>query len=88
MEKLDEARDKIDYLNCPVKKCRNFKKNSRGRYETECREYTCGSGIEVLIYDDYDERDRWIKTSVEHNGKDYYLTGCKKYQDARLESEN
>lgn len=75
--KLDKAKLDIDYLNCPIKHISTLKKNSRGRYETECREYTSGSGIEVFVYDDYDEREHWVKTRVEHNGEDYYLVGYK-----------
>ena len=75
MESLDKAADHINYLNQPVKYTGYLHKNSRGRYETTFREYTCGSGIEVFLYDDFWERDRWVKTRVEHDGRDYYLVG-------------
>lgn len=53
-------------------------KNSRGRYESgDGHEYTSGSGIEVEIYDSFDERYNWEWASVEHDGTDYYIVGHK-----------
>ncbi|WFR55384.1 DUF5348 domain-containing protein [Anaerocolumna sp. AGMB13025] len=75
MESLDRARDRIYYLNKPVKNTEYLHKNSRGRYETSFQEFTCGSGIEVYLYDDFWERYRWVRTYVEHDGNDYYLVG-------------
>ena len=72
---LKKAKIGIDYLNRPIAYTGYLQKNSRGRYETEEKEYTSGNGIEVLIYDDYYEKNRWVKTRVEHNAKDYYLVG-------------
>ena len=78
LEKLEDAKSDIDYLNRPVGKTGTLQKNSIGRYETENKEYTSGNGIEVLIYDKYRDKEVWVKTSVEHNGKDYYLVAYKK----------
>ena len=72
---LENAKRDIDYLNKPIAYTGYLQKNSRGRYETGDKEYTSGNGIEVLIYDDFYEKNRWVKTRVEHNGKDYYLVG-------------
>jgi hypothetical protein len=78
LEKLEDAKNDIDYLNRPVGKTSTLQKNSTGRYETEHKEYTSGNDIEVLIYDKYRDKEVWVKTSVEHNGNDYYLVAYKK----------
>jgi hypothetical protein len=78
MYKLDQVKDSIDYLNKPIVHTGYLSKNSRGRYETEAKEFTCGSSIEVLLYDDFYETQRWVATSVEHNQKDYYIVGFPK----------
>ena len=73
MENLYNAKRDIEYLNQPIKYTGVLKKNTRGRYETEKKEYTSGNLIEALIYDDFHEKERWVITSVEHDGEDYYL---------------
>ena len=75
LDHLDKAKRDIDYLNRPIAYTGYLYRNSRGRYETGVKEYTSGNGIEILIYDDFYEKNRWVKTRVEHNGKDYYLVG-------------
>lgn len=75
LDKLNDAKRDIDYLNRPIVYTGFLQKNSRGRYETGNKEFTSGNGIEVLIYDNFYEKKRWVKTRVEHNGKDYYLIG-------------
>ena len=45
-------------------------------------EFTSGNRIEALIYDDNYEIERWVKTSVEHDGNGYYLVG---YKDVNME---
>ena len=72
---LDNAKRDIDYLNRPVVYTGVLQKNSIGRYETGNKEFTSGNSIEVLIFDNFYEKNRWVKTSVEHDGKDYYLVG-------------
>jgi hypothetical protein len=73
LEKLDSVKSDINYLNRPIKSTGILHKNNRGRYETEFREYSSGYGIEAFIYDEYFEKNRWVITRVEHNGRDYYL---------------
>lgn len=82
MGRLDNAKRDIDYLNRPVVYTGVLQKNSSGRYETDKKEYTSGNGIEVLIYDDFYEKNRWIATRVEHDGEDYYLVG---YRDIQMQ---
>ena len=78
MEKLSDVADRIAYLSRPVMETSRLHKNRSGRYETKGGHYyTSGSGIEALIKDDYQEVPYWVWTSVEHDGKDYYLVGHK-----------
>ena len=78
MEKLSDVAGRIAYLSRPVKETSCLHKNRSGRYETKGGHYyTSGSGIEALIKDDYQEVPYWVWTSVEHDGKDYYLVGHK-----------
>lgn len=78
-DKLDVANDRIKYLTEPVKAIGYLYKNSNGRYELDDKHYyTCGYTIEAMIYDEDYECKRWVKTSVEHDGKDYYLVRHKK----------
>ena len=39
--------------------------------------YDCRSSIEALVTDEYHEVPYWTRTTVEHNGEDYYLVGYK-----------
>ncbi len=75
LDKLATAKRDIDYLNTTVKYIGFLQKNSNGRYEAGNKEFTSGNGIEVLIHDDFYDKERWTKTRVEHDGKDYYLVG-------------
>ncbi|MDE7331236.1 MAG: DUF5348 domain-containing protein [Lachnospiraceae bacterium] len=78
MEKLSDVTGRIEYLSRPVTETSRLHKNRNGRYETEKGHYyTCGSGIEALVKDDYQEVPYWVWTSVGHDGKDYYLAGHK-----------
>ena len=45
-------------------------------------EYDDLSGLEVLIYDDFEERYSWVASRIEHNGQDYYIVGLR---DTKLE---
>lgn len=72
-DKLGTVVSELEYLKKPIIAEGNLRKNRYGRYEIGEYELSCGYGIEVLIYDDYLESERWVKTRVEHNGDDYYL---------------
>ena len=39
--------------------------------------HLCTSVIEALVSDEYHDVPYWTITSVEHNGRDYYLVGHK-----------
>lgn len=75
LEKLDDVSSTIQYLHKKVKEQGYLRKNSRGRYVLKDREFTCGSTLEILIYDDFEEKEKWVHTRIEHNGKDYYAIG-------------
>jgi hypothetical protein len=88
LERLDDVTHTLDYLNRPIKAVGVLHKNERGRYEMENgHEFSSGCGLEYLAMDDsccgYDKQGEyiqvpyWCSSSVEHNGKDYYVVGCK-----------
>lgn len=78
MIKLLEVKKRIAYLKRPVKERSHLHKNSQGRYETaNGYVYTSGEVIEVLIDNGYHDAPYWVRTSVEHNGRDYYLVNYK-----------
>lgn len=58
--------------------------NSNGRLQVDNRELTSGDTLEVLILDGVDNTAKWISTSVEHNGQNYYLTGLLGYTTTGL----
>lgn len=82
LDKLEVAKNRIDYLNKPIQDIGELRKNNRGRYELGGEEFSCGSSIEVVLYDEYYEKENWVRTRVEHNGKDYYLVG---YRDIPMQ---
>lgn len=76
MRNLDEVRDRLVYLALPVRKVSRLHRNESGRYETDGGHYyTCGSLIEALVEDGYRDVPYWVRTTLEHNGKDYFLVG-------------
>lgn len=77
MLKISEASDTISYMEKPIKGEYVLHKNSNGRYECSAHEYTCGDGIEYYAYDERNERYRWVISSVEHDGNDYYIVHSK-----------
>ena len=78
MDKLADVEDLISYLNSPIQEVSRLHRNSQGKYETaRGHSYCCGSRIEALVTDDYHNGPYWTRTSVEHDGEDYYLVGCK-----------
>nr|WP_304220245.1 DUF5348 domain-containing protein [Fredinandcohnia onubensis] len=71
---LNEIHSRATYLNKPIIEEGLLFKNPIDRYaigEDYC--FTSGSLIEVLIYDEWDEKEKWVLTRVEHTDKDYYL---------------
>lgn len=84
MENLFSVRKKISHITYPVKEVSKLHKDTAGRYETDGGYYyTSGTGIEVLVSDEYHKVPYWKRTCVEHDGKDYYIVG---YKDTPLDS--
>ncbi|MCM1008316.1 MAG: DUF5348 domain-containing protein [Ruminococcus flavefaciens] len=77
MLNISEASGTISYLQKPIRGEYVLHKNSNGRYECSAHEYTCGNCIEYYAYDDWNGYYRWVVSSVEHNGDDYYIVGSK-----------
>jgi len=83
MAKLGEAKRLIDYLYKPVKYKGKLYKNNSGKYELgNDHHYSCGSGMEVLLSDNWHDAPYWARSRIEHDGEDYYLVG---HQDLFLE---
>lgn len=57
--------------------------NSRDRLQVGDVELNSGNALEVLILDK-DNAPEWVRTTVEHNGEAYFLTGLKGYSPAGL----
>ena len=76
LEKRADVEDCIRYIAQPVLKMEQLRKNVSGRYETGSGfYYCCGSPIEALVTDGRYDVPYWVRTSVEHDGTDYYLVG-------------
>ena len=68
----------ISYLTRPVAEESHLRKGTAGKYRTaKGHYYDCTSVIEALVSDEYHDVPYWTITSVEHNGRDYYLVGHK-----------
>lgn len=85
LNKLEDVKIRIRNLNEPVRAEGFLKKKSNGRYELEGYELTSGCFIEYLCTDSdryYDcdndiYKPYWVASSIEHNGSDYFIVGCK-----------
>lgn len=76
MRSLGEVRGRLTYLALPIREVSRLHRNESGRYETESGHYyTSGSPIEALVDDGYRDVPYWVWTTLEHNGKDYFLMG-------------
>ncbi len=78
VEKLDDIRSEVEFLNKSIDEVSELHKNECDRYETASgTELTCGTGIEFLYHNPHyeDEPPRWVSARIEHNGKDYYIYG-------------
>lgn len=74
-DNLDRAASTISYLNSPIVVSGRLHKKANGRYMCDGVELTCGSGVEILTYDAFDDKGKWIVTRIEHDGNDYYAVG-------------
>ena len=77
-DKLADVQEWISYLTRPVSETSILRKGINGKYRTAHGHfYDCGSNIEALVTDGYHDVPYWTRTSVEHDGEDYYLVGFK-----------
>lgn len=75
---LADVQEYISYLTRPVIEVSRLRKGTAGKYRTaKGHFYDCRSSIEALVTDEYHEVPYWTRTTVEHNGEDYYLVGYK-----------
>ena len=77
-DKLADVEEYISYLNRPIVEVSRLRKGTAGKYRTaKGRYYDCCNSIEALVTDEYHDVPYWTRTTVEHNGEDYYLVGYK-----------
>lgn len=79
---LDNFRRTINYLNRDVIEQGTLELNSGGRYEIAetGKEYSCGSTIEFLYDDEFDEQSKWCVSRIEATDGRYYIVGFKSLQ--------
>lgn len=58
--------------------------NKLDRLEIDGNELQCGDCLQVLIYDGIDNTAKWIDTSIEYDGDNYYLAGLLGYNPIGL----
>ena len=76
--KLADVQERIAYLSQPVTETSRLRKGTAGKYRTaKGHFYDCRSSIEALVTDEYHAVPYWTRTTVEHDGEDYYLVGYK-----------
>ncbi|PET53638.1 hypothetical protein CN514_18730 [Bacillus sp. AFS001701] len=74
IDKLSDINYELNYLKRPIKEEGALYKQSNGKYTINGDyEFSSGSRIEVLVYDDLDEREEWVSTRIEHTNNDYYF---------------
>lgn len=85
-EQLQTVGLNINYLNLPIVAEGVLRLNQFDRYVLisengeEIREYSSGSGIEVLMYDNNYDKSYWVKSRIESELGRYYLYGYKKIE--------
>lgn len=67
------------YLETPVSPEHVLERFPNGRYgyrdgNGSCREFTCGELLEARVWDSSGCRS-WVRTRIEHDGSDYFITG-------------
>lgn len=79
LERLEDIKYDLDYLDAPVSDPETLHKNKNGRYATPTKEFSSGNHIEYLIEYPLDPTDspemgtKWERGRIEHNGADYYM---------------
>lgn len=73
IHKLDHVSAQMEYIRRLVKWEGILSLNGRDRYELCGNELTSSTELEILIYDDFYERNVWFPSVIEHDGHDYYF---------------
>lgn len=74
---LCNAKDKINYLNKPIKGVGKLIKIGDMKYKSDISgtEYTIGSVLEAFVYDDVLERNTWKQVKIDFNGNSCCFVG-------------
>lgn len=71
--KLEDVWLEMEFLDRPVQDVGVLRRNDNQRYELNGFELTSGCAIEILVEDpDGHEPSYWARTSIEHDGIDYF----------------
>lgn len=71
---LDSYCTWANYMQLPFKNVGKIRKLESGQYALDDNVLTCGTPLEVFMYDEETEQEKWSYTTVEFNGKYYYFT--------------
>lgn len=74
IHRLDNCYKQAFYLLSPVAIKGEIIRNDYDQYELNGIRLDCGTILEVLLYDQQDEQDKWIVTTIECDNEGYYLT--------------
>ena len=75
---LEDVHSILESLKKPVSAEGHLYRNENGRFEiNNSVEFTSGSSIEFLKWDDFDDVEKWVAARIEHTDGDYYLYGHK-----------
>ena len=75
-DRLADVQEYIAYLSRPIVEVSHLRKGTAGKYQTaKGHFYDCQNSIEALVIDEYRDAPYWTRTTVEHDGADYYLRG-------------
>lgn len=58
--------------------------NGNASFQVDTLELTSGDELEVLVVDGRDDTAKWVHTTVQHNGYNYFLTGLLGYSPVGL----
>lgn len=70
---LDDVHSTISYLQQPIIHEGYLQLQDNGRYVCDGVELTCGSALEVLIEDYFDNHLEWVASRLEADHGQYYL---------------
>lgn len=72
---LQAVYDALEAKKKPVKRSGTLHQGENGRYCIGDTELTCGYAVEVLIYDDFQEAEKWHAGHIEAENGRYFVTG-------------